>query len=90
MTRAEALEALACAIDRRAREVYGGEGDESSDRSASKDLMRALARMLTGQSLRAAFGSPGEWGYGTAIGKALADFYAAPDAGERPGFEAPR
>ena len=38
----------------------------------TKELVRVLARIAEGQGLRQAFGAPGDWGYGTPIGNALA------------------
>jgi hypothetical protein len=69
------MQALALAIDKRANEIYAGEG-YSQDLADAKDLARALARMLAGQSVRVAFGSTGDWGYSTPIGKALAQLYS--------------
>lgn len=70
-----AMFALVAAIDERANEIYAGEGC-SQDLADAKDLARALARMLAGQSVRVAFGSPGDWGYSTPVGKALAQLYS--------------
>lgn len=36
------------------------------------ELLNTLARLVEGQSLYYAFGAPGDWGYGTPIGDALA------------------
>lgn len=36
------------------------------------ELVRVLARIVEGQRVLKAFGAPGEWGYGTPIGNALA------------------
>ena len=44
--------------------------DECAIRDAV-ELVRVLARVLEGQPLLKAFGAPGDWGYGTAIGDAL-------------------
>lgn len=71
-----ALQKLGAAIDERAREIYDANGDDAAERADAKDLCRALARTLSGQSLYAAFGSPGDWGYSTPIGKALASVYS--------------
>ena len=38
----------------------------------SAELVRVLARVVEGQPILRAFGSPGDWGYGTPIGDALA------------------
>jgi hypothetical protein len=81
LTANEAMDALVAAIDQRARDIFDGDGACLGD---AKDLVRALARLLAGQSLRAAFGSPGDWGYETPIGKALAAVFthgiATPEA----------
>lgn len=37
------------------------------------ELLRVLARMVAGRSAESAFGAPGDWGYGTPIGDALAE-----------------
>jgi hypothetical protein len=68
------LSALVGSISSRASEIYNGDGS-SSDLADAKDLIRALARLVNGESLRAAFGAPGDWGYSTAIGQALAKAY---------------
>lgn len=36
------------------------------------ELVRALARVVEGQSIERAFGAPGDWGYDTPVGDALA------------------
>lgn len=71
-----AIDALAAAIGQRAREIYDANGDDAAERADAKDLCRALARILSGVTLHAAFGSPGDWGYGTPIGEALARVYS--------------
>jgi hypothetical protein len=35
------------------------------------ELLRALARIVEGQTIYRAFGAPGDWGYGTPIGDTL-------------------
>jgi hypothetical protein len=40
------------------------------------DLLRVLAHVVDGKPLAKAFGAPGDWGYGTPIGDAIA---AAPE-----------
>lgn len=42
--------------------------------SDAKELIRVLSRIIEGKTLRQAFGAPGDWGYNTPIGKALAKF----------------
>jgi hypothetical protein len=61
---------LSRAIEARAMEIRDGDGG-TMDLADAKDLLRALARVLRGESIRAAFGSPGDWGYDSAIGRAL-------------------
>lgn len=36
------------------------------------ELLRVLARVIEGKTLAKSFGAPGDWGYGTPIGDALA------------------
>lgn len=36
------------------------------------ELLRVLARVVEGRSLAQSFGAPGDWGYGTPIGDAIA------------------
>ena len=43
--------------------------DEDADTAY---LLKALARIITGDSIESAFGAPGDWGYNTPIGQALA------------------
>jgi hypothetical protein len=44
------------------------------DRGDLAALCRVLERIVDGRPLRQAFGSPGDWGYNTPIGKALAEW----------------
>lgn len=37
------------------------------------ELLRVLARVVEGRPLSRAFGAPGDWGYNTPIGEALAN-----------------
>ena len=54
------------------RQINVGSGrDEQLLRDAA-DLLRALANVAEGMPLARALGSPGDWGYGTQIGDALA------------------
>lgn len=59
---------LAKAVRDLADELRDG---ESRNDDACECLL-ALARMLEGKDVRSAFGAPGDWGYGTPIGGALA------------------
>ena len=70
----EALAAAVCERGERFSNALAAAGYDSRD---ARDLARALSRILLGQSIHAAFGAPGDWGYGTAIGKALAAAYAS-------------
>lgn len=45
--------------------TYGEAADDA-------ELLICLARILEGRELGRAFGSPGDWGYNTPIGRALA------------------
>jgi hypothetical protein len=76
----KAIRGLAAAVNQRATEIYAGEGDDNAEGADAKDLLRALARLLLMEPLRSAFGSPGDWGYGTPIGAALAECYSSPAA----------
>lgn len=44
------------------------------------DLLRACARLVEGKTIYHAFGAPGDWGYGTPIGDALAHVYREKEA----------
>jgi hypothetical protein len=50
----------------------GETGLDLVDKRDVGELLRVLARIAEGKPLARAFGAPGDWGYGTAIGKALA------------------
>ena len=59
---------LAKAIREKAKEMRTRNlGDADSD-----ELIFVLARVVEGKSLDRAFGAPGDWGYDTPIGDALA------------------
>jgi hypothetical protein len=51
------------------------------DQNAS-ELIRVLARVVEGKPIDRAFGAPGDWGYSTAIGQALAAKPATVPAGD--------
>ncbi len=42
------------------------------DDFTNAELIAVLARLLEGKDVHKAFGAPGDWGYGTEIGKAIA------------------
>lgn len=44
----------------------------SEDLRDTKDLLGVLAHIVDGKPVEKAFGAPGDWGYHTPIGKALA------------------
>lgn len=44
----------------------------TDDLRNAKDLLGVLAHIVDGKPIDKAFGSPGDWGYGTEIGSALA------------------
>jgi hypothetical protein len=46
------------------------------------ELLLVLVRMLRGKSARQAFGAPGDWGYSTPIGSALAEIPFVKKAGD--------
>jgi hypothetical protein len=76
--------ALATAIRMRGDEIYAAEQNAPiADLADAKDLCRALSRLLAGGSIASAFGAPGEWGYDSAIGKALFAVYGARRTTER-------
>ena len=62
---AEAIRVHADKVDR------GGPRSRDDDRTTA-ELIRCLARMIEGKTLYQAFGAPGDWGYETPIGMALA------------------
>lgn len=45
---------------------------EPKDAMDAAELLNVLARILEGKPIDRAFGAPGDWGYGTPIGDALA------------------
>lgn len=76
MTRGDALVQLATAINERASSLRDDDEDVSQALADGKDLARGLARILSGETIRQALGSPGDWGYSTKIGQALVVAYA--------------
>lgn len=76
----ERTRAYSDALDR----LVGAAGDEE-DRHALREaieLVRCLRRLIpsgiTVQQIRGAFGAPGDFGYGTPLGNALAALYRQP------------
>jgi len=45
---------------------------EKTSQNDTAELLRVLAMILEGKSIEKSFGSPGDWGYGTPIGDAIA------------------
>ena len=68
-------EHLVAALRNKAAEVRNvnvtTDKDDQTLRDAA-DLLRVLAHLVDGKPLDKAFGSPGDWGYETEIGAALA------------------
>lgn len=64
-----ALRDLASALELESENSSPKELEEVRD---GAELIRVLARIVKGQSVDQAFGSPGDWGYDTPIGDALA------------------
>ena len=62
------------------RDVYEA-GFETYRKEDVSELLLVLARVVEGKPLERAFGSPGDWGYSTPIGKALAAPQKTNDAG---------
>lgn len=52
--------------------VVSEDGLEADDTRDVCELLRVLARVCEGKSVEEAFGCPGDWGYGTPIGDAIA------------------
>lgn len=48
------------------------DGPERKETLDTAELLAVLARIVAGQSVRAAFGAPGDWGYESPVGQALA------------------
>ena len=69
---------LTAALQHHADALYEMDDDQldAGSRELLRDtrgLIKALRRMVEGMAVRDAFGAPGDWGYNTAIGKALTD-----------------
>lgn len=64
-------------IVERARDAYYARDDHSQNDRDIIDLADTLARLLDGHTVYRSFGAPGDWGYGTPIGTALARLYRA-------------
>ena len=74
---------LAAALRNQAVEVRNvnatTEKEEETLRDAA-DLLRVLAHLVEGKPLARAFGAPGDWGYDTKIGAAIAAAPVTPNA----------
>ena len=71
------LTALTKVVRDSARKLGEVEDEESgySKFPDETELLNVLARLLEGKEVMRAFGAPGDWGYDTPIGKAIADIY---------------
>ena len=66
---------LAAALRNKAaevRNVNATTAEEDQKLRDAADLLRVLAHVVDGRPLAKAFGSPGDWGYETEIGAAIA------------------
>lgn len=77
---------LANVLREKAEEIQKIESLWDANRLDVAELLRVLARLVEGKTLYRAFGAPGDWGYSTAIGKAL----AAPPENHEPDNEPPQ
>lgn len=79
----KAAHRLALVLRKRAARMLDddGLGPESRDNA---ELINVLARLIEGNSVHKSFGAPGDWGYGTEIGDALAAFYKTPKPATAP------
>lgn len=71
---------LAAALRIKAGDVRQADDERDADDNTLRDavtLLRVLANVMDGMPPAKAFGPPGDWGYDTEIGRALA---AAPEA----------
>jgi hypothetical protein len=59
----------------RASDCLGPDGCTNRERADDAELFLVLARIIEGKPVLKAFGAPGDWGYGTEIGDALAGAY---------------
>lgn len=74
---------LAAALRNKAAEVRNmttATAEEDQTLRDAADLLRVLAHVVDGKSLAKAFGAPGDWGYETAIGAAIAAAPVTPNA----------
>ena len=66
---------LARVLDAKAADLFHAISDDDPKRAEKQDiadLIRVLRRIVVGIPIGRAFGAPGDWGYDTPIGKALA------------------
>lgn len=74
---------LAAALRNKAAEVRNVNvttGHEDETLRDAADLLRVLAHVVDGRPLERAFGAPGDWGYDTEIGAAIAAAPVTPNA----------
>lgn len=76
---------MSAALERAVREIAERTSnlitDDSTDAQVrtlrdAAELVRTLARMVSGKNLHQSFGAPGDWGYGRPIGDALMAIYS--------------
>jgi hypothetical protein len=67
---------LSAVIYKMAHEIYEREvdrlGNITQETADVTELLKVLSRILEGKTVAKSFGAPGDWGYGTPIGDALA------------------
>jgi len=69
---ADAVRNLKAKVDEITDEdVFESSSENYDALNDAKDLLGVLAHIIDGKSVAQAFGSPGDWGYGTPIGDAL-------------------
>lgn len=69
------IQSLAIALRNKAAEVRNVNVDTEQEHETLRDaaeLLRVLSRIVSGMPAAKAFGAPGDWGYETPLGEALA------------------
>ena len=62
---------LATVLREHADKIQAHEPRREDDMDTA-ELVRVLARVVEGKDIHRSFGAPGDWGYGTPIGDAIA------------------
>lgn len=79
---------LITALREMAERVYQMRDKADSDESRTLDhaglAIEVLAHVVSGKTIERSFGAPGDWGYGTAIGKGLLAYLRAGGSGVEP------